>query len=93
MTMIGIREEVERELQTPWEPYDIQLIASRELTESGTPPPPGSAVTHVTQTLMNVFQTPERLRDVADRVETQKPDEDSLTLTQLLRKIAAALET
>jgi hypothetical protein len=39
------------------------------------------------------FRTPERLRDLADRVETQKPDEDSLTLTQLLRKIAAALET
>ena len=31
--------------------------------------------------------------DLADRVETEKPDEDSLTLAQLLRKIAAALET
>jgi hypothetical protein len=31
--------------------------------------------------------------DLADRVETEKPDEDSLSLAQLLRKIATGLET
>jgi hypothetical protein len=31
--------------------------------------------------------------DLADRFETEKPDEDSLTLAQLLRKIATGLET
>jgi hypothetical protein len=64
MTVIGIREEVERELQTPWEPCDIQLIASHELTESGTPPPPGSAVTHV---------TPNADERVSDTGEAERP--------------------
>jgi hypothetical protein len=41
----------------------------------------------------SAFQTPERLRDLAGRLEPQKPDEDSLTLTQLLRKVDAALAT
>jgi hypothetical protein len=90
--VIGGREEVERELDIPWEADDVRLIASREL-ESDAPLPPGGAVTHVTRTLLKEFQTPGRLRDVAGRIETVEPDGASETLAQLLRKIAAALET
>jgi hypothetical protein len=90
--VIGSHEEVERELQTPWEPDDVRLIASREL-ESDAPLPPGGAVTHVTRTLIKEFPTPGRLRDAAGRIQTIEPNGASETLAQLLRKIAAALET
>jgi hypothetical protein len=90
--VIGSREEVERELQTPWKSADVRLIASRELG-SDAPLPPGGAVTHVTRTLIKEFPTPGRLRDVACRIETVEPNGASETLAQLLRKIAAALET
>jgi hypothetical protein len=90
--VIGSREEVERELQTPWEPEDVRLIATREL-ESDSLLPPGGVVTHVTRTLIREFPTPGRLRDVAGRIKTIEPNGASETLAQLLRKIAAALET
>jgi hypothetical protein len=90
--VIGSRQEVERELKTPWEPDDVRLIANREL-ESDAPPPPGGAVTHVTRTLIKEFPTPGMLRDVAGRIETVGPNGASEILAQLLRKIAAALET
>jgi hypothetical protein len=89
--VIGSREEVERELQTPWEPDDVRLIA-REL-ESDAPLAPGGAVTHVTQTLIREFPTPGRLRDVAGRIKTVEPNGASETLARLLLKIADAIET
>jgi hypothetical protein len=91
--VIGSRAEVERELETPWGADTIQTIASGRLAESESPPHPGGTVTHVTQTLIKEFQTPGRLRDVAGRIETVEPNGASETLAQLLRKIAAALET
>ncbi len=90
--VIGTREEVERELATPWEADDVRLIASRGL-EGDAPLTPGGAVTHVTRTLLNEFPTPGRLRDVAGRIKTVEPNGASDTLAQLLRKIAAALES
>lgn len=90
--VIGSREEVERELQTPWEPDDVRLIATHALEDDG-PVPPGSVVTHVTRTLIKEFPTAGRLRDVAGRIETVEPNGASETLAQLLRKIASALET
>jgi hypothetical protein len=91
--VIGSRAEVERELETPWGADTIQTITSGRLAESESPPPPGGAVTHVTQTLIKEFPTAGRLRDVAGRIETVEPNGASETLAQLLRKIASALAT
>jgi hypothetical protein len=91
-TLVGSREEIQREGQANWTAEDVELIASRRLTRMAAEPPPHRAVTRVTQTLMKEFQTRRTLLDLANHIEDTRPDdEDALTFVFLLRKVADAM--